>query len=96
MTFDPTQNHSALSSPSATATAPAPLPPGDFLIPEGGEVFNEMSQQRSQKVSEQQRNRLVAWEMEYGHPLELDDDLVEAYETVYESERGERDGDAGR
>lgn len=34
--------------------------------------------------------------MEYGHPLELDDDLVEAYETVYKDECEERDGGVGR
>jgi hypothetical protein len=34
--------------------------------------------------------------MEYGHPLKLDADLVETYETVYEDEREGRDGGVGR
>lgn len=55
-----------------------------------------MSRQRNQTVSEQQRNRLVAWELEYGHPLELDAELVEAYETAYEGECGEQAGGAVR
>ena len=36
----------------------------------------------SSAISEQQRNRLVQWEMEYGHPLELDEDLRDAYEVM--------------
>ncbi|UOO96857.1 hypothetical protein MUK72_15155 (plasmid) [Halococcus dombrowskii] len=55
-----------------------------------------MVQQRSRQVSEQQRNRLAAWEMEHGHLLERDADLVETYATGSESDRGERDGGAGR
>lgn len=35
------------------------------------------------EISEQQRNRLVAWEMEYGHPLELDEDLRDAYDAMH-------------
>lgn len=38
---------------------------------------------RSTTVTEQQRNRLVRWEMEYGHPLELDEDLRGAYESLH-------------
>jgi|AntDeeMetagen681_2_1112603.scaffolds.fasta_scaffold02152_5 hypothetical protein len=34
------------------------------------------------EISEQEHNRLVAWEMEYGHPLELDEDLRDAYDAV--------------
>lgn len=37
----------------------------------------------SSQITEQQRNRLVQWEMEYGHPLELDEDLRDAYEVLY-------------
>ena len=47
-------------------------------------------------ISERQRNRLVAWGMEYGHPLELDANLRGAYETLYGSGRGERDGSGDR
>lgn len=36
----------------------------------------------SSEISEQERNRLVAWEMEYSHPLELDADLRDAYDAV--------------
>ena len=36
----------------------------------------------SSAISEQQRNRLAQWEMEYGHPLELDEDLRDAYEAM--------------
>ena len=36
----------------------------------------------SSAISEQQRNRLVQWEIEYGHSLELDEDLRDAYEAI--------------
>lgn len=35
----------------------------------------------SGKISEQQHNRLVQWEMEYD-PLELDENLRDAHEAV--------------
>lgn len=40
-------------------------------------------QQNTIDVSQQQRNRLAQWEMEYGHPLELDEDLRGAYESLH-------------
>jgi hypothetical protein len=45
-----------------------------------------MSDQRitSSEISQQERNRLVAWEMEYGHPLELDGGLRDVYATMRE------------
>lgn len=41
---------------------------------------------RSDGISEQDRNRLVEWEMEFGHPLELDADLIEPYERLREGD----------
>ena len=50
----------------------------------------------STEISEQQRQRLVAWEMEYGRPIEFDAGLREAYETLRESGGAARDGSGSR
>jgi hypothetical protein len=42
---------------------------------------------RDSEISEQERNRLVAWEMEYDHPLELDADLRNAYDAMQKRAR---------
>jgi hypothetical protein len=41
----------------------------------------------SSEISEQKRNRLVTWEMEYGHPLELDEDFRDAYDAIHGGSR---------
>lgn len=59
-----------------------------------------MARSGTERVSEQERQKLAAWEMEYGCVLELPAQLREAYEVVYGSGgdggRGEATGGGGR
>ena len=61
-------------------------------------MYEPMATQHSgsTEISEQQRQRLVAWEMEYGRPIEFDAGLREAYETLRESGGAARDGSGSR